>query len=142
MNIDIHYQQDFYVPAFRIVVNGKELRHLESDVVSLTYGDKKNGFDWAELTVNNWNPDGKGPPGCWKYSDSDQLNPWQECEIWMGYYNGGQDQLQRMLVGELVRMTPNFTADGAATLTVRALGVLNRFRNGQVTKDWHETKDS
>lgn len=142
VHADVYFQQDFYVPAFRILVNGQELRHVESDVVSLTYGDKKNGIDWAELTVNNWNPDGKGPPTCWKYSDSGYLNPWQECEIWIGYYNGGTDQLQRMLVGELVRMTPHFSADGPATMSVRALGVLNRFRNGQVNKDWRQTKDS
>jgi phage protein D len=138
--VDVYYAKDFFVPAFRVYVANKE-RHVESDVVSLTYSDKKNAIDWAELTVNNWNPDAKGPPECWKFSDKHDFDPWQECEIWMGYYRGGTRQMRRMLVGELVRMTPHFS-DGAATLTVRALGVLNRFRNRQVTKDWRDKKDS
>jgi phage protein D len=142
LDLDVHFRQDFYAPAFRVVVNGKELRQIESDVVSLNYSDKKNDIDVADLTVNNWNPDGKGPPGCWKYSDGELLDPWQEIEIWMGYYQGGKDELRRMMVGELVRMTPNFAADSPATLSVRALGVLNRFRNGQISKDYHQKKDS
>lgn len=142
LDLDPHFQQDFYVPAFRVIVNGKELREIESDVISLTYSDKKNEIEHAELTVNNWDPDGKGPPGCWKYSDFNVLDPWQEIEIWMGYYNGGQDELRRMMVGELVRMTPNFAADSPATLSVRAMGVLNRFRTSQISKDYLQKRDS
>jgi uncharacterized protein len=139
---DVYRHQDFYVPAFQVLVNGKEVKHVEKDVVSLTYGDKKNGVDWAELTINNWNPDGRGAPACWKYSASDALSPWQEVEIRMGYYRGGKDELRSMLLGELVRLTPNFSADSPATLTARALGVLNRFRTAQISKDYREQKDS
>lgn len=60
----------------------------------------------------------------------------------MGYYRGGRDELRRMMVGELVRMTPNFAGGGAATVTVRALGMLNRFRNSQISKDYFQKKDS
>ena len=142
LNLDPEFLQDFYVPAFRIFVNGQELREIESDVLSLTYSDKKNEIEHAELTINNWDPDGKGPPGCWKYSDSNVLAPWQEIEIWMGYYNGGNDELRRMMVGEIVRMTPNFAADGPATVSISALGVLNRFRKNQVSKTYLNKKDS
>ena len=133
--------QDFYVPAFRIIVNGKE-PNIESDVLSLTYTDKKNEIEHAELTVNNWDPNGNGPPKCWKYSDLGVLNPWQEVEIWMGYYQAGKDELRRMMVGELVRMTPNFAVDSPATLSVSAMGVLNRFRKIQISKDYSQQKDS
>jgi hypothetical protein len=60
----------------------------------------------------------------------------------MGYYRNGTDELRRMLVGELVRLTPAFTADGPATIAVRALGILNRFRTSQITKDYFQKKDS
>jgi phage protein D len=140
---DVYVGQDFYVPGYRVYVGGKELRQIETDVVSLTYTDKNNEFDSAELTVNNWDPDGRGPGlGWWKYSEQNVLDPWQDVEIWMGYYRGGRDELRRMMVGELVRMTPNFANGGAATLTVRALGMLNRFRNSQISKDYFQKKDS
>jgi phage protein D len=140
---DVYVGQDFYAPGYRIVVGGKELRRIEADVVSLTYTDKNNEFDSAELVVNNWDPDGRGPGrGWWKYSESNVLDPWQDVEIWMGYYRGGRDELRRMMVGELVRMTPNFASGGAATLTVRALGMLNRFRSSQISKDYFQKKDS
>lgn len=140
---DVYVGQDFYVPGYRVVVGGKELRQIESDVISLTYNDKNNEIDSAELTVNNWDPDGKGPGrGWWKYSEGNTLDPWQDVEIWMGYYRGGRDELRRMMVGELVRMTPSFASGGAATLTVRSLGMLNRFRNSQISKDYFQKKDS
>jgi len=140
---DVYVGQDYYAPGYRVVVGGKELRQIESDVVSLTYTDKNNEIDSVDLVVNNWDPDGRGPgKGWWKYSEGHALDPWQDVEIWMGYYNGGRDELRRMMVGELVRMTPNFASGGGATLNVRALGVLNRFRNTQVSKDYFQKKDS
>lgn len=140
---DVYVGQDFFVPGVRIVVGGKELRHIENDVVSVSFTDKNNEIDSGELTVNNWDPDGKGPGrGWWKYSDGNALDPLQDVEIWMGYYRGGNDELRRMIVGELVRLTPSFTAGGPATMTVRALGLLNRFRTTQISKDYFQKKDS
>jgi phage protein D len=140
---DIYPKQDFYVPGFRIIVKGKELRAVETDVVSLIYSDSKNEIDSTELTVNNWDPNGNGSGrGWWKYSDADTFNPWQDLELFMGYYHNGNDELRRMMVGEIVRMTPNFSANGPATLSVRALNVLNRFRNAQISKDYFQQKDS
>jgi phage protein D len=140
---DVFVGQDFYVPGFRVVVRGKELRQIESDVVSISYTDKNNEIDSAELVVNNWDPDGKGlGRGWWKYSDTNLLDPWQDVEIWMGYYRSGNDELRRMMVGETVRLTPSFSAGSPATVSVRALGLLNRFRNSQISKDYFQKKDS
>jgi phage protein D len=140
---DVFVGQDFYAPGFRVVVGGKELRQIETDVVSVSYTDKNNEIDSVELTVNNWDPDGLGPGrGWWKYSDANTLDPWQDVELWMGYYRAGNDELRRMMVGELVRLTPSFTAGGPATLTVRGLGILNRFRTSQISKDYFQKKDS
>jgi phage protein D len=144
---DVFVGQDFYAPALRLVIGGKVVQRIESDVVSLTYTDKNNEVDSAELTVNNWDPDAQVPDGngrakgFWKYSENKMLDPWQEVEVWMGYYRGGNDELRCMMVGETVRMTPGFTA-GPATLTVRALGILNRFRTVQISKDYFQKKDS
>src|SRR5262252_6839964 len=147
---DIFVGQDFYVPAFKVKVRGKELMQVESDVLSVTYTDtdnrdekKQQQMDSFDLTINNWDPDGKGPGVGWfKYSDRDTFNPWQDVELFMGYYRQGNDELARMLVGEIVRMTPSFTESGASTLTVHCVNLLQRFRTIQVTKDYVQKKDS
>jgi hypothetical protein len=138
---DIYVGQDFYVPAYRVKVRGKELMQVENDVLSVTYTDtdnkdskKEKEMDSFDLTVNNWDPDGKGQGMGWfKYSDTDVFNPWQDVELFLGYYREGNDELARMLVGEIVRMTPNFPASGASTLTVHCVNLLQRFRTTQVT---------
>jgi hypothetical protein len=108
---DIYVGQDFYVPAFKVRVRGRELLQAEYDVLNVTYTDtdKKDEMDSFDLTVNNWDPDGKGPGvGYFKYSDTDVFDPWQDVELFLGYYRNGNDELRRMLVGEIVRMTPAF----------------------------------
>jgi uncharacterized protein len=147
---DIYQGQDFYVPAFRVKVRGKELVQVESDVLNVTYTDtsnrddkKQQQMDSFDLTVNNWDPDGKGKGKGWfKYSDKDTFNPWQDVELFMGYYRNGNDELARMLVGEIVRMTPSFPESGPSTLTVHCVNLLQRFRTSQVTKDYVQKKDS
>ncbi len=147
---EIFAGQDFYVPAFKVKVRGKELLQVESDVLSVTYTDtdnrdekKQQQMDSFDLTVNNWDPDGKGPGKGWfKYSDKDTFNPWQDAELFMGYYRKGKDELARMLVGEIVRMTPNFPESGPSTLTVHCVNLLQRFRTIPVTRDYVQKRDS
>ena len=100
-------------------------------------------MDSFDLTVSNWDPDGKGPGRGWfKYSDTQVFDPWQDVQLDMGYYNSGNDQLQTMLVGEIVRMTPNFPDSGPSTMTVHCVNLLQRFRTQQITKDYFQQKDS
>jgi uncharacterized protein len=142
--VNIYQGQDFYVPAYRIIINAQELE-IENDVLSVSYSDSLANVDSFEMTVNNWNPDGtSGSPavGAFKYSDSDTFNPWQQVELWMGYYRNGNDELKRMLTGEISTMSPNFPASGGSTLTVRALNLLHRFRTQQETKAFFNKKDT
>ncbi|MGO9227915.1 MAG: phage late control D family protein [Bryobacteraceae bacterium] len=142
--VNIFEGQDFYVPAYRIVVNAQELE-IESDVISVTYTDSLTNVDSFEMVVNNWDPDGiPGSPatGAFKYSDTDTFNPWQQVELWMGYYHNGNDELERMLTGEISTMSPNFPSGGGSTLTVRALNLLHRFRTKQETKAYFNKKDT
>ncbi len=143
INQDIYVGQDFYVPAFRVRIRGQELLQAEYDVLNVTYTDSDTEMDSFDLTINNWDPDGNGPGRGWfKYSDSHLFDPWQEIELSMGYYNNGNDELESMLVGEIVRMTPNFPESGSSTLTVHCVNLLQRFRTQQVTKDYFNQKDS
>jgi phage protein D len=143
--VTIYEGQDFYVPAYRVLINAAK-PNIESDVVSVSYSDSLTNVDSFELVVNNWDPDGNksgsATVGAFKYSDASTFNPWQQVELWMGYYNGGNDELKRMLVGEISTMTPNFPAGAGSTLTVRALNILHRFRTQQETKAFFSKKDT
>jgi phage protein D len=142
---DIYVGQDFYVPAFRVRIRGRELLRAEFDVLNVTYTDtaEKDQMDSFDLTVNNWDPDINGPGhGGFKYSDSDVFDPWQDVELFMGYYKSGTDQLRQMLVGEIVRMTPSFSSSGSSTLNIHCVNLLQRFRTTQVVKDYFQKKDS
>ncbi|WP_353064447.1 hypothetical protein RBB77_01625 [Tunturibacter psychrotolerans] len=140
---DIYVGQDFYVPAYRVRVRGQALLQAEYDVLSVTYTDSDTDMDSFDLTINNWDPDGNGPGKGWfKYSDTHIFDPWQEVELSMGYYVNGNDQLETMLVGEIVRMTPNFPESGPSTMTVHCVNLLQRFRTTQITKDYFQKQDS
>src|SRR5450756_2008854 len=97
---------DFYVPGYRILIRGQKQPHLEQDILSVTYNDSLTNVDSVDLVVNNWDP---GDPvkntamqGKFRYSEGDTFDPWKDLEVSMGYYRKGQDQLQRMLLGEIV----------------------------------------
>jgi phage protein D len=142
--VNIYKDQDFYVPAYRVIINAQELE-IESDVISVTYTDSLTNVDSFEIVVNNWDPD--GVPGsltknAFKYSDTSTFDPWQQVELWMGYYRNGNDELKRMLTGEISTMSPNFPASGGSTLTVRALNLLHRFRTQQETKAFFDKQDT
>jgi phage protein D len=142
---DVFTGQDFYVPAFAILIGGQ--RQIVQDVISVSYTDSLTDVDSCELTVNNWDPDkattgGKFPESPFKYSDADTFNPWQSLELWMGYIRNGIDERQKMLTGEIATMTPTFPASGGSTLSVRALNLLHRFRTKQQTRPFFNRKDS
>ena len=149
---NIYAGQDFYAPAFKVKVRGRELMQVESDVLNVTYTEpdnrnkkeKEKEMDSFDLTVNNWDPGAGGSKGKgkFKYSDIDTFNPWQDVELFMGYYRNGNDELARMLVGEIVRMTPTFPESGPYTMSVHCVNLLQRFRTTQVVKNYFQKKDS
>ena len=60
----------------------------------------------------------------------------------MGYIVKGTDERRRMLIGEIVTMTPSFPAGGVSTISVRGLNLLHRFRLKQKTETFRNEKDS
>ena len=137
---------DFYVPAYRVVLNGKVQPQLVQDIMSVTFHDSLKDVDSVDLQVNNWDPGepipGQAVQGTFRYHNSNMFDPWQELELWMGYYRQGQDNLQQMLVGEISSMSPNFPASGGSTLNVRALSFLHQFRTQQKTLQFRNMTDS
>ncbi len=139
---EVYKDQDFFVPAYRILVRDQEISLPVHDVMSVTYTETESDVDSFDLVVSNWDPGPGGGQGSFKYSDGDQFTPWQDVEVFMGYYRNGNDEMRRMLLGEIVTMTPNFPATGPSTLTVRGLNLLHRFRTKQRTATFIGQKDS
>jgi phage protein D len=144
--VEIFTEDDFYVPYFRLYISRKELA-VEHDVISVTYSDSLANIDSFDITVNNNDPDlaldkDRVNQSPFKYSDADTFAPWQEAELYMGYVRKGNTYSRRMLLGEIVTMTPNFPASGGSTLTVRALNLLHRFRTKQETRPFRMLYDS
>jgi phage protein D len=137
---------DFYVPAYRILLKGQTQPPLQRDVQSVTYHDSLTDVDSVDLVVNNWNPGdpvaGQAMQGSFLYSNGNTFDPWQDIELWMGYYRSGADNLQKMMTGEIVTMAPNFPSSGGSTLTVRALSILHQFRTQQKTLQFKNLTDS
>jgi uncharacterized protein len=141
------FDDDFYAPAFKIIVAGSQLRY-EHDVQSVTYTDSLNAIDSCEFTVNNWDPDKlsgdkeEAALSPFKYSDESTFAPWQDMELWMGYYRNGTEDFRRMLLGEISTMSPTFPASGPSTLTVRSLNMFHRFRIKQGTRAFFKEYES
>jgi uncharacterized protein len=137
---------DFYVPAYRVLIKGKKQPHLEQDILSVSFHDSLTDVDSVDLVVNNWDPgdpvQGQAVQGKFRYHNSHVFDPWQDIEVSMGYYRGGKVNLQPMLVGEISSMSPNFPASGGSTLTVRALSFLHQFRIQQKAMQFHNLTDS
>jgi phage protein D len=134
--------QDFYVPAFELYIKNRKFQLIQ-DVLSVTYTDSLTEMDSFDIVVNNWDPRaGAGLPGVFKYSDGPVFDPWQDAELWMGYYRGGQADFRRMLTGEITTSNVTFPAGGASTLTVRGLNLLHRFRTEPVSRPFINKKDS
>src|SRR5262249_9553408 len=124
-------------------LKGREQQDVQYDVISVTFTDNLTEIDACDLVINNWDQDAAArSQGQFKYSDSDTFDPWQDMSLEMGYYENGRDEFEPMLVGEIVRMTPNFPASGAPTLSIHCVGLLHRFRTKQIDRDYVKKKDS
>jgi uncharacterized protein len=136
--LDVYVGQDFYVPAFRLMIRGQDVEVQNSDVISVTYEDSLDKIDSFNLTVMNWDAEKR----TFKYSDAHTFDPGQEVELFMGYYRNGNDELQSMLIGRITTLSPNFPAAGGPTLTVTGLNLFDRFRTAQITKPFLKATDT
>lgn len=136
--LEVFTGQDYYVPAFQILIQGEKARVENHDVLSVTYRDDLNEIDSFDMSVTNWDAETLA----FKYSDIDTFNPGKDVELWMGYHKDGQAKLRRMLIGEITTMAPNFPSGGGPTLTIRGLNLFHRFRTKQMTQAFVDKKDT
>ena len=144
LKVEIYKGQDFYVPAFIILLQNQKLPAVVvNDILNVTYTDSLTNVDSFDMTINNWDAGAKKfDQTAFKYSDKDTFNPWKDIEVQMGYYRDGKSELRTMLIGEITTLTPNFPQSGAPTLNVRGLNLFHRFRTKQETKPFFNKKDS
>jgi phage protein D len=133
--VPIYEGRDFYVPAFNLTVNGKDLpEEASSDVIDVRYSDSTSNIDTFDLTVNNWDAEAldfkyTGPKAGGKAKHSEDFTPGQKIELRMGY----RKSLQLMLKGKISKLTPSFPAAGAPTLKVSGQSVLSELSAEQKT---------
>ncbi|HKE25411.1 MAG TPA: hypothetical protein VKB88_23795 [Bryobacteraceae bacterium] len=143
---DLKSVNDFYVPACRVLLKGKLVPELQQYIQSVTFHDSLTDVDSVDLVVDNWNPGipvaGQAVKGSFRFHNTNTFDPWQDIEVFMGYYRNGKDALEQMMVGEIVSMSPSFPASGPSTLSVRALDMLHQFRTQQKTRQFHDITDS
>ncbi len=146
--------ETFYVPAFAIVIQGRNLSNdIVRDVMQVTYHDSINDIDSFEIMINNWDAATRK----FKYVGLDDwdinpdyrkiFDPGQELEVRMGYQqpladDGTQPQLKLMMTGQITTLEPDFPNGSSPTLQIRGLNILHRFRKKQHTWSWEGKRDS
>ncbi len=95
LKVEIYKDQDFYVPAFVIIVGQEKLNPVVlNDILNVTYTDSLANVDSFDMTVSNWDAGAnKFDQTAFKYSDKDIFNPWKDVEVQMGYYRNGKSDL-------------------------------------------------
>jgi phage protein D len=127
--------QDFYVPSFEVIVDGKEIKpQVIRDILSVTYRDSLTEIDSFEITINNWDAEKRE----FKYSNGPLFDPGGQIELWMGYLGqkGSKGGLKKMLTGEITSLRPSFPAQGQPTLVVSGLNLLHRLRDKQISRSY------
>ncbi|MFS0519556.1 phage baseplate assembly protein V [Nostoc sp. UIC 10607] len=109
--------QSFYVPDFVVKIQGLT---LEADVtraiLDLTYDNNIETADMFTLRLNNANQ---------QFTDSALFDVGKTVELYMGYVN----DLQPMMLGEIVAISPSFPQSGAPALTLTAYDKSHRLRH-------------
>lgn len=148
--MELFEAHSFYVPFFRITVDGKSLDPVfERDVTQITYRDSLEKMDQFEITINNWDAEKKTAryigPGV--EEEKDLYEPGKQLEVFMGYYPTHAPKTrplvnQRMLIGEITTLAVNLPAAGQPTLRVSGQNILRRLLIKQETYDYEGLTDT
>jgi phage protein D len=131
--------ESFWVPSFTVRA-GPRPNQLQpvGDVQRVSFRDNLNQIDAFDFTVGSrgWTPDDLRLATRLAGGTREQpsLLPGAHVRLSMGYRGVLGERL--MLSGRVVAVTPSFTADGAATLTVRALSSLEALREKPASFRW------
>lgn len=142
--VPIYAGNDFYVPAFRIVVSGQSIdTTVAHDVISMTFRDSLNAFDSVDIVLNNWDDDATGATH-FRYAVDDgaphadlfAFDANRLVVVEMGYRDVSTVQV---LSGTVESLEPHYTTGSAPTLTVRLVDKLKQLRKEDKTHAWTDT---
>lgn len=126
--ISVYTGTDFYVPHFDVSVGNRlQSGAVMRDVIQVTYKDSLESIDSFELTVNNWDAEGRK----FKYHDRSLFDPGQPVVVEMGYLGAAGGGVRTMIRGEITELRVSFPASGQPTLVVSGQNILHRFRSEQ-----------
>lgn len=127
--------QETTVPDMSIRVNGREIpQAAQQDVMSTAVHEDLNAASMFTIHLYNWDMAKRQ----YTWSDDALFAPGNELEIWMGY----EDQLKKIMVGEITSLEPQFQADEAPSVIVRGLDHRHRLFRGHKTRSFTKIKDS
>lgn len=109
--------QSLYVPDFVVKIQGLTLEaDVARAVLDLTYDNNIETADMFTLRLNNANQ---------QFTDSALFDVGKTVELYMGYVN----DLQPMMLGEVVAISPSFPQSGAPALTITGYDKSHRLRH-------------
>jgi phage protein D/phage baseplate assembly protein gpV len=122
--------RNFYAPDFEVKIQGAVMEaDVKSAVTSLKYDNNMDQADMFQLTLDN---------AGLRFTDAALFEPGKDVEIYMGYAG----DLQPMMLGEIVAVSPSFPAEGAPTLSVTGYDKSHRMRHNSVDRDFKRVNDS
>jgi phage protein D len=134
--VPIYQGNDFYVPAFEVRVDRKEVtRDVIHDITQVTYRDDIEQIDSFEIAINNWD----AATRTFKYSDEATFLPGKQVELRMGYF--GAAHMRLMLSGVIRSLRPTFPSGGQPMLTISGVNRLDELRQRQNSRSFEGRSD-
>ncbi len=123
------------VPDLLVKINGTPLpTNAKHDILRVSLEEDIETLSMFAIEMVNW--DMVNLRITW--SDSEIMSVGNEVEIRMGYV----DNLQKLMVGEITCLEPEFSADNVPMLTVRGYDRRHRLLRGRNTRTFTQIKDS
>ncbi len=127
--------QQELIPEWKIKLNGSDLSHeIVSDVLGVEVEQHINGADTFDITLSAWDAVSQEL----KWIDDGSFAEGSELEVLAGY----GEELESLIVGEVVALQINYSAENPPVLQVEGHDKLHRFRRGRKSQTFVDIKDS
>jgi uncharacterized protein len=125
---------NYFAPAFRILVNGSQLKaDVSLNIEQVQVVSKPDTLDTFSFTIANPLPEMR-----WTHtSDADLFREGNAVKIAMGYV----DDLQDMIEGEITQISPTFPQGDIPTVTIEGNTLLHRLRGTHNTRTFQQVTD-
>ncbi|AOY81863.1 contractile injection system protein, VgrG/Pvc8 family [Moorena producens JHB] len=120
------------VPGFRILIRGQQLR---SDVMAVIVDENVSTPTMFTIKLANWDQEQQ------EWIDPQLFKLGNEVTIFMGY-GGSRGKLQKLMVGQITGLEPEFAHGEIPLLTVRGYDYSHRLLRGYKTRSFTKKKDS